>query len=88
MPQWSSDGRQLFYLAADAEIMTATVHGEGGRLVADAPRALFATRMRMISGVTGSQYDVARDGRFLINVKQPTLIGSPGSRSFRTGPRS
>ena len=78
MPQWSGDGRQLFYLTNDKKLMTANVHGEGDRFVADAPRALFATRIREISRVTRSQYDVARDGRFLINVNTAEPNRQPG----------
>ncbi len=78
MPQWSGDGRQLFYVATDAKLMTATVHGDGDRFVADAPRALFATRIRALPGTSRSQYDVARDGRFLINVTMADARRQPG----------
>ena len=68
MPLWSRDGRQLFYLSPDAKMMAATVNPKGDQFVADAPRALFSTRVKLVSGVTRAQYDVASDGRFLINV--------------------
>ena len=78
MPQWSGDGRQLFYVATDAKLMSATVHEDDDRFVADAPRALFATQIMRISGVARSQYDVARDGRFLINVTTADALRQPG----------
>ena len=68
MPAWSRDGRQLFYVTPDGKMMAASVHPSGDQFVADAPRVLFTTGMRQLSGVTRNQYDVMPDGKFLVNV--------------------
>jgi dipeptidyl aminopeptidase/acylaminoacyl peptidase len=70
-PRWSPDGKELFYLAPDGRLMAAQVAVTGTTLKAAAPVALFQTRI--VGGgasIVGSrqQYDVASDGRFLINV--------------------
>lgn len=71
MPVWSRDGKQLFYIGLDGKMMAAAVHISGNQFVADTPRALFMTGIRMLQGITRVQYDVAPDGRFLINT--PTV---------------
>jgi len=70
MPQWRRDGRELYYLTQDNKLVAATIHA-GETFSADAPRPLFDTRMRVVIGVTRSQYDVAPDGRLLMNVSLP-----------------
>lgn len=78
MPQWSADGRDLYFATPDDKLMAAAVH-PGPTFAADAPRVLFTTRMKVTVGVTRSQYDVARDGRLLMNVaagveaRQPSI---------------
>jgi serine/threonine protein kinase len=74
MPAWSRDGRELYYCAPDGKLMAAAVHTEHGFL-ADAPRPLFNSNVRIITGVTRNQYDVMPDGKFLIN----TALESPNS---------
>ncbi len=70
--RWSRDGRELYYVAPDATMMAARVRPSGATLAADTPVLLFKTR-RVGGGVNvigyGHQYDVAPDGRFLINVE-------------------
>jgi serine/threonine protein kinase len=70
--RWSRDGKELYYLAPDATMMAAPIRRTPTTLSADAPVALFKTR-RVGRGVNvigyGHQYDVAPDGRFLINVE-------------------
>ena len=70
MPLWSADGHRLFYIAADGTIMAAAVH-TGSLFLADRPHTLFAPGIRLVTGVTRRQYDVSRDGRFLINLNPP-----------------
>jgi hypothetical protein len=67
MPPWSPDGRDLYFATLDDKFMAAAVHA-GARFSADAPRVLFASRLKSTVGITRSQYDVARDGRILMNV--------------------
>jgi Tol biopolymer transport system component len=71
-PRWSSDGRHLFYIAADKKMMAVTFDPVNG--TASAPWALFQTRI-IGTRITGTQYDIAPDGRFLIN--SPPSNSSP-----------
>jgi hypothetical protein len=59
-PRWSFDGKELFYLAPDKTIMSCRV-ALPSRF--GAPRPLFRNEDIVPGG-----YDVARDGRFLMNV--------------------
>jgi serine/threonine protein kinase/Tol biopolymer transport system component len=71
-PKWRPDGKELFYLAPGGGLMAATIAAKGATLEVGTPVALFQTRIAgggaMLVG-SRQQYDVARDGRFLINVE-------------------
>ncbi len=77
-PRWSRDGEQLYFIAPDATLMAASIRPAGAHVEASVPAALFQTR-RLGGGSNvigrGHQYDVTRDGRFLINVDAET--GAP-----------
>ena len=62
--RWSRDGTQLFYIAPDKKLMAVDFNPGTGR--AGGPRQLFQTRI-IATSLSGFQYDVAPDGRFLIN---------------------
>ena len=68
---WRHDGKELYYLApSGTTMMAAPITVTGATLAPGAPVALFPTRF--IAGgadTTGllREYDVTRDGRFLIN---------------------
>ena len=62
--RWSHDGRQLFYLSHDLKLMAVDIRATAGSLEAGSPRLLFAPPVRPNIGY---QYDVAADGRFLVN---------------------
>ena len=64
VPRWSADGRELFYLSADLKLMSVAVNA-GAAFEATAPVALFAIAAR--------DFEVAHDGRFLVN----TFSGVP-----------
>jgi len=66
-PRWRADGKELYYLAPDNKLMAVVVKAQGAALAAGTPEALFQTHMPV--GVNRQQYDVARDGRFLINTE-------------------
>jgi Serine/threonine protein kinase len=73
MPVWSRDGSELFFIAADGQLMASTVKTGGSEFEFSAPKALFKTRMLGLIGST-HEFDVSPDGkRFLIG----TLIGEP-----------
>jgi DNA-binding winged helix-turn-helix (wHTH) protein/Tol biopolymer transport system component len=63
-PRWSRDGTQLFYIAPDKKLMAVSFDPSSGR--AGPPRELFQTRIVRVA-LAGLQFDVAPDGRFLIN---------------------
>jgi eukaryotic-like serine/threonine-protein kinase len=66
-PIWRPDSRELYYRAPDGKLMAVTV-GAGSEFVAGAPQALFAPRARPAALGLGTYYDVAADGRFLVNM--------------------
>ena len=63
-PRWSHDGTQLFYIAPDKTLIAVSF--DPGTGSAGPPRAMFQTRIVRASLIAW-QYDVAPDGRFLIN---------------------
>ena len=63
-PRWSRDGRQIFYVAPDRKLMAVSFDPANGR--AGRPRTVFHTRI-VAPNLAGFQYDVAPDGRFLVN---------------------
>ena len=70
-PRWSADGKELFYLAPDGTLTLAAIAVRGSTLEASIPVALFPTRIVGGGGNLAGfrqQYQVALDGRFLINV--------------------
>jgi eukaryotic-like serine/threonine-protein kinase len=78
-PKWRPDGRELYYIAPDGKLMAVSIAVSGQTLEPGPPVALFATRI--LGGGTdsnqGRQYDVSRDGRFLINTVLDDATTSP-----------
>ncbi len=74
-PRWRSDGKELFYLAADSKIM-ATPVTIGASFDAGTPVALFQANPReMVATTEEFFYDVSKDGqRFLINTQLKTAM--------------
>ena len=68
-PRWRLDGRELYYLGPDGQMMAAPIAVAGATLAPGAPVTLFDTRIYGggVDNLLFWQYDVARDGRFLIN---------------------
>jgi eukaryotic-like serine/threonine-protein kinase len=70
-PKWRGDGKELFFYAADGQLMAVPIQGDAA-LEIGTPVSLF--RPRLLNGPnTGTgfhaQYDVTRDGqKFLLNV--------------------
>jgi Tol biopolymer transport system component len=67
-PVWSRTGKEIFYLAADRKLMAAP-YSTGATFQVGTPKALFQTLARYTGDIA---YDVAPDGRFLVN----TLVGA------------
>jgi eukaryotic-like serine/threonine-protein kinase len=70
-PRWASDGKELYYIDPTGKLMAVTIGVKNDALEVGRPGALFQTHI--LGGGTNmvgrnQQYDVAPDGRFLINV--------------------
>jgi hypothetical protein len=74
-PRWSHDGRELFYVAPNGQMTSVPIATQPRRaLIPGTPIALFAARLMQDDNSIGReipQYDIARDGRFL-------LVSPPG----------
>ncbi|MEQ1760151.1 MAG: hypothetical protein ABL986_17685, partial [Vicinamibacterales bacterium] len=68
-PVWRADGKELFFIAPGGEMMAAPIAASGSALVPGAPVMLFRTKVYGGGGNNeqGRQYNVTRDGRFMIN---------------------
>jgi Tol biopolymer transport system component len=68
-PRWRSDGKELYYIAPDGKLMAVPITVKGETLDPGTPVPLFQTRI--LGGgadiTNGPQYDVSREGRFLVN---------------------
>src|SRR5262249_39404679 len=77
-PRWSRDGKELYYIAPDGKLMAVTITLKESTLEAGTPGALFQTRVTSSFGGTAGnirpQYDVAADGRFLMNITTEETI--------------
>ena len=62
--RWRADGKELYYMAPDGKLMAAPIAAQANTLIPGTPVALFQTRAALS---LRAQYDVAPDGRFLIN---------------------
>ena len=67
LPVWRRDSRELYYRALDGKFMAVPV-GAGLDFTPGVPVQLFETRTVANTLGYGTVYDVAPDGRFLINV--------------------
>jgi len=71
--RWAPDGRELYYITADGHLMAVTLaRGHDTQsLKVGAPQMLFQTRLATGPNASGvkPQYAVARDGRFLMNIR-------------------
>jgi Tol biopolymer transport system component/predicted Ser/Thr protein kinase len=78
-PVWGPKGRTLYYANPAGTIMQVSVASAGGAFEAGPPVALF--QPTMFGGGTengqGPQYDVARDGRFLVNTVLEETVAAP-----------
>jgi Tol biopolymer transport system component len=80
-PRWRPDGKELFYVAPDARLMTVPVTFTPDHRAVDlgAPLPLFTTRFAVGASITAAkpQYAVAADGRFLMNLELSESAASP-----------
>ena len=78
--RWKTDGKELYYIAPDSTLMAVSIATTGGAPERSAPVALF--QPHIFNGGAGTvgigwQYDVAPDGRFLINVTPGAAVTAP-----------
>jgi eukaryotic-like serine/threonine-protein kinase len=76
--QWRSDGKELFYLAADRSVMAVSIGGSG-TLEIGRPTALFQAAVPL-AGIADSRNDYVptQDGqRFLVNMLADTTNSQP-----------
>ena len=72
-PRWRADGRELYYLSSDGKVIAVPIGAQGSAVVPGTPTTLFQSRVAggswgAAAGNLLPQYDVASDGRFLMNV--------------------
>ena len=70
-PIWRADGKELYYLNPAGAMMAAPITVTASTLAPGAPVVLFPTRIYGggVDAQQGRQYDITRDGRFLINTE-------------------
>ncbi len=68
---WRRDGKELYYLNPAGAMMAAPITVTGATLAPGAPEVLFRTHISGggVDAQQGRQYNVAPDGRFLINTE-------------------
>jgi eukaryotic-like serine/threonine-protein kinase len=78
-PVWRSDGKEIFFINPAGEMMAAPITASGSVLTPGVPTRLFQTHVwgGGIDTGRGRQYDVAGDGRFLINAELDSGATSP-----------
>ena len=75
-PQWSANGRQLYFIAADRKLMVMPVRAAGTTLTPSVATALMDTLVTGWEAAQNGSYAVAPDGqRFLIS--SSTDVGRP-----------
>ena len=74
MAEWSHDGKEIFYLSANNELMAAKVTQNGSEVAIDEARPLFQTQAESFL----PSFDVSPDGRrFIIVSAMPQKSPSP-----------
>jgi Tol biopolymer transport system component len=70
-PVWRPDGKELYFINPAGAMMAAPIAVTGSTLEPGVPVVLFPTRVvgGGVDAQYGRQYDVAPDGRFLINTE-------------------
>jgi Tol biopolymer transport system component len=84
-PRWNPNGKELFYVAPDGQLMGAPleISADHQSVASGTPVALFTTHLASGTFITTAgtaaraQYDVARDGRFLLNTAAQGYVPPP-----------
>jgi eukaryotic-like serine/threonine-protein kinase len=76
-PRWRGDGRELFYVAADGNVMAVPVNARSAGFLNDPPARLFQLNPQLLGSIA-YLYDVSDDGtRFLVNRSTGTMTPAP-----------
>jgi dipeptidyl aminopeptidase/acylaminoacyl peptidase len=77
-PRWHPDGKELYFIAPDGNLMAVSFRIQAGSFEAGSPVKLFQTRMAT-GGMAdlSSEYAVAGDGRFIINTRVDDSVITP-----------
>jgi Tol biopolymer transport system component len=79
-PRWSPDGKELFYVAFDEQLMTASITPapDGRSVTPGAPAPLFRTNVGgAVQSAADQQYVVSRDGRRFLMATIPREPDTP-----------
>jgi Tol biopolymer transport system component len=84
-PRWRHDGRELYYVALDGQLMAVkvTMGPDARTLTTGTPTPLFPIHLATGGNIPNAgfsskaQYAVARDGRFLVNINVDDPTPSP-----------
>jgi eukaryotic-like serine/threonine-protein kinase len=77
-PAWRRDGKELFYLSPDGQLMASDVIVRGPALTTGVPHALFSTGLTASFIDRRNQFVVTRDGqKFLVNISAEDENPSP-----------
>jgi eukaryotic-like serine/threonine-protein kinase len=78
-PRWRRDGKELYYVAPDGNLMAVSIEEAGKAISPGKPTSLFHTRLwgGGSNAVTNQQYAVSHDGRFLMNINADTTLTPP-----------
>ena len=74
-PRWRRDGKEIYFVSPDRSMMAAVVTVKGDSLSPSQPVMLF--RPNIAASGARPQYDVARDGLFLIDAEQTDHTAAP-----------
>jgi hypothetical protein len=88
-PRWRADGKELFYLAPNGDLMAVDVDTTGDVFTSAAPRVLFATGIPQPDRDAPWDYffDVTADGqKFLLNEPVPGASKPPAQPDVRELP--
>ena len=78
-PRWRRDGKELYYIAPDGNLMAVSIEEAGNGINSGKPTSLFHTRLwgGGSNAVTNQQYSVSHDGRFLMNINAENSVTPP-----------
>jgi Tol biopolymer transport system component len=85
-PRWRRDGKELFYVTDDHQIMAVPIVTTGGKLEAGAPVELFRPRLPAVALVVGRMFEPSPDGQQFVVAVVPDTNVSPISVVFNWDP--